>query len=87
MQAGTRSQVKEKIRKGLVCVNGQVIKKPEIKLDEKIDEVTLEGRIIGYDNSFYYMLNKPQGVISATEDGRQATLSVSYTHLDVTEVF
>lgn len=74
MGKGTRSEVKKAISKGLVRVNGAVVKKPETKLDIEIDQVLYEGESVGYAQFEYYMLNKPAGVISATEDKRERTV-------------
>lgn len=74
MGAGTRSQVKEFLRRGRVCVDGVVCKKPEFKLVPGEALVTLDGSEIGYCFYEYYMLNKPQGVVSATEDSRYPTV-------------
>ena len=48
MQCGTRSQVKELIKKGNVTVNGTIIKKPETKVDNLQDIVELSGKRIEY---------------------------------------
>ncbi len=74
MGAGTRSEVKRAVGKGLVLVNGQVVKKPEVKIDTESDCVICQGQEIGYTEYEYYMLNKPAGVISATEDSREKTV-------------
>lgn len=74
MGKGTRSEVKKVISKGLVRVNGAVVKKPETKLDIEIDQVLYEGESVGYAQFEYYMLNKPAGIISATEDKRERTV-------------
>jgi len=71
--AGTRSEVKNHIRKGCVSVNGSVTKDPSVHVD-KDDEVMLSGRIITYREHVYYMLNKPAGVVSATEDDGDKTV-------------
>lgn len=73
MGIGTRKEVKNYIRKGLVTVNGQTIKSPEQKITET-DSVCCNHRPVGYVEKEYYMLNKPAGVISATEDSRQETV-------------
>ncbi len=70
---GTRSQVKEYIRRGQVMVNGAVCKKPEQKVAEE-DLVCLNGQMVGYARFRYYMLHKPQGVVTATEDSRDRTV-------------
>ena len=45
-----------------------VVKKPETKVEQTVQEVCLNGEKVGYESFEYYMLNKPAGVISATED-------------------
>ena len=60
---GTRSQVKEYIKKGQVTVNDQIIKKPETKANEETDTVVCQGQPIHYRKYVYYMLNKPEGVV------------------------
>ena len=49
-------------------MNGAVVKKPETKVEQTVQEVCLNGEKVGYESFEYYMLNKPAGVISATED-------------------
>ena len=74
MGVGTRQEVKKYIRQGRVAVNGNTIKSPELKVDETKDCVTLDKEEISYAVFEYYMLNKPAGVISATEDGKDKTV-------------
>lgn len=73
-QMGSRSQIKDWIRLGLVKVNGEVIKKPEQKIDENTDEVFLRERVCENRSLVYYMLNKPAGVVSATRDNTADTV-------------
>lgn len=75
MGQGTRSQVKEIIRKGRIQVNGQVIKSPELKVKPESDLICLDGGTVGYAGMEYYMLNKPQGVVSATEDKKHTAVT------------
>ena len=74
MGEGTRQEVKAIIRKGRVLVGGVPVKKPEAKVEEGKDQVTLDGREIPYQKYLYYMLNKPAGVITATTDSRDRTV-------------
>ena len=74
MGKGTRSEVKKAISKGLVRVNNVIVKKPETKLDTDSDHVLFDGVLVDYAQHEYYMLNKPAGVISATEDKREKTV-------------
>ena len=72
--AGTRSEVKKFIQKGKVQVNGVPAKKSEIKVSEE-DEVVLDGNRISQAPEFvYYLLNKPAGCVSATEDRNDRTV-------------
>lgn len=74
MGVGTRQEVKKQIRQGKAAVNGTVVKAADTKIDENCDEVTICGRNISYVSYEYYMLNKPAGVVSATEDRRDTTV-------------
>ena len=74
MGQGTRSEIKKLIRSGRVMVDGETVKKPELKIDENTQRVSLEGKQIGYAKKEYYMLYKPAGVISATKDDRDKTV-------------
>ncbi|MBO6298981.1 MAG: rRNA pseudouridine synthase [Lachnospiraceae bacterium] len=73
MHVGTRSEVKEQIRKGRVQVNGSVVKDPGLGVSAE-DRVEADGVQIGYQEHFYYMLNKPAGILTATEDRKQPTV-------------
>ena len=74
MQLGTRSQVKEYIRKGRISVNNNIIMSPNDKVDTKVDIILFDGRNISYEDFEYYMLNKPAGVLSATRDKHAETV-------------
>ena len=72
---GTRSEVKKFIQKGQVQVNGVTAKKPELKVDPEKDAVVLSGETVGAAPEFvYYLLNKPAGCVSATEDRNDRTV-------------
>lgn len=74
MGEGTRSQIKEMAKKGRIWVDGIPEKKTERKVDPERNQVTVDGRQVSYAAFEYYMLNKPQGVVSATEDKRYETV-------------
>lgn len=74
MAVGTRSQIRELARKGRIQVNGEIVKKPDSKVDPKKDRVVCDGVPVIYAAMEYYMLNKPQGVVSATEDNLHRTV-------------
>ena len=71
---GTRSQVKDLLKKGQVMVNGEVVKKPELKINETTDQILCQGKKASYQKNIYLMLHKPTGVVSATEDNREKTV-------------
>ena len=70
----SRKECAEKLKKGLITVNGETVKKGEVKIDPEKDEVCLSGERINYKKFVYILVNKPTGVVSATEDGRDKTV-------------
>ncbi len=70
---GTRSQVKEFIRRGFVTVDGAVCKKAEQKVSGQ-ERICCQGQAVEYARYRYYMLHKPQGVVTATRDAREKTV-------------
>ena len=73
MHVGSRSEVKILVRKGQVRVNGEVAKDPGMFVTAQ-DRIEAAGETIGYQEHFYYMLNKPAGILTATEDKKQQTV-------------
>lgn len=74
MGEGTRSQIRDAAKNGRIAVNGILEKRSDRKIDPEADRVTVDGRPVPYAAYEYYMLNKPQGVVSATEDKRYTTV-------------
>lgn len=74
LDVGSRSRVKEYIKKGLVTINGTVCKNPETKINENSDIVCYLNQPLVYSRFQYFMLNKPQGVITATKDNCDKTV-------------
>jgi len=70
----SRKEIKQMIKCGRVCVDGAVAVSPEQKLDPEQSTVTLDGEAIRYSRFHYYMMNKPAGILSATDDGKQRTV-------------
>ena len=66
----SRSETAKAARAGKITVNGVVIRKPDFAVDPERDEVVYCGIPVRYRKFVYLMLNKPDGYISATEDGR-----------------
>ena len=73
MSIGSRSEIKEYIRKKLITVDGVVVTDPGMKISED-SAVTFKGEPLQYKQFRYYMLNKPQGVGSATKDNIDTTV-------------
>lgn len=71
---GTRSGIKRAVRSGRVQVNGMPVRDPGMSVDPGRDIVYWDGQPVRYREYVYFMLNKPQGVISATEDARERTV-------------
>lgn len=84
---GTRKEVKQIITNGWVDINGQTVKKVGFQVDIKNDVVTVDGQAVQYQKYHYYIMNKPEGIISATEDHYHETvidwLGPDYAHLDL----
>ena len=70
----SRKEIRQLIRSGRVSVDGAAAASPEMKLDPYKALVCLDGTKIEYAKYHYYMMNKPAGVLSATDDGRQKTV-------------
>ncbi len=71
---GTRSEIRDWIRGGRVSVDGRVLRRPEEKLDPETAELELDGKSLRYRSRRYFMMDKPEGVITATEDAAQKTV-------------
>lgn len=87
MGYGTRKDVKKFIRSGLVKINNQVVRKSSQHVSPEEDTVEINGEIVEYRELVYIMMNKPQGVISATQDDKYNTvvdiLDDSYKIFDI----
>ena len=70
----SRKELRQIIKSGRVLVNGAAVNAPEYKLDPERDTVVLDGETLSYVKFRYFMLDKPPGVLSATEDRRQKTV-------------
>ena len=70
----SRSEVKKLVKDGRVTLDGKVIKSSDVKADPDKNDIAIDGKSIGYKKHLYIMLNKPQGVVSATEDTDHKTV-------------
>ncbi len=73
MGEGSRQQIKKLIKSGAVCVDGQIIYKPDTQIDPS-QNIYINGKQIVYRKYIYIMMNKPQNVISATQDTKNKTV-------------
>lgn len=87
MGKGTRTQLKDAVRKGRVQVNGVTVTKPEQKVSVPGDEVLFDGTPVAYVSMEYYLLHKPRGVVSATEDRHYQTVVELIAHKSRKDLF
>ena len=84
---GSRKDIRKVCKDGLVKVDGKIIKDSSLHIDPENSEIIVGNEIINYREFVYIMMNKPQGVISATEDKRDETvvdlLDETYKHFEV----
>lgn len=73
MGIASRSDLKKDIRKGLVFVNGEMIRDASFTVNS-YSRILYKGEEITYEEYSYYMMNKPVGVLSSTEDRKQKTV-------------
>ena len=71
---GSRKEVKQLLKDGAIKVNDVIVKNAKVHVDPEKDIVTLNDEVIEYKEFIYLMMNKPQGVISATEDAHDKTV-------------
>ena len=86
MGVGTRSEVKQLLKKGSVKVNQNIVKLPKLHVNANSDEIMVNDEVVSYIDKVYIMLNKPKGYISATEDEVHPTiidLIPEYAHLNI----
>lgn len=74
MGFGSRTEVKRLLKKKQVLVNGKIETSAKIQIDENQDEISVNNQVLIYKRFVYYLLNKPKGVISATEDDKHRTV-------------
>ena len=70
----SRKEVKELVRRGRVQVNGAVLVRVEDKADPDQDEIRVDGEVVDCSPYVYIMMNKPEGLLSATTDKKQKTV-------------
>lgn len=83
---GTRKEVKDLIKKQVVLINGQVVSSPSYHVQEYQDSVMVRNQMVHYQPFHYFLLNKPQGYISATEDTSSPTV-LDLIHEPIPDLF
>lgn len=74
MGYGTRTEIKIALKRCQIKLNGKIVKKPDIHIQIGTDEVTFDDGLVQFEEQVYILMNKPQGVISATTDPRDKTV-------------
>lgn len=70
----SRKDIKRMARSGEILLNGEICKNSDVKVDPQKDDITVCGEKIGYKKHVYYMMNKPKGVLSASNDRNATTV-------------
>lgn len=76
MGIGTRNEIRKACRDGRITVNGTAAKNPAVHIDPDHDAVTVDDEPVIYTRYVYFMLNKPQGVVSAVSDSRMTVIDL-----------
>lgn len=71
---GSRKEVKDLLKKKLVEVDGEIVKDNKMKIDPENSVIKINGEELFYRKHIYLMMNKPDGVVSATHDSRDETV-------------
>lgn len=77
---GSRKEVKQLIKKGQISVNQKIEKSDKKQIDPEKDQVDYQGEILHYQEFYYYLLHKPAGVVSATEDKQSPIQIIDRSH-------
>lgn len=70
MGKGSRSELRQVLKNGIVSVNGKKVKDGSLKVDVDEDQIVFGDEVVSYQPYCYLMLHKPAGYVSATEDSR-----------------
>lgn len=70
----SRKEVKDMVRQGRVLAGGVPVRRPEEKFDPMTDQIQVDGETVDCAPFVYVMMNKPAGLLSATEDKNQKTV-------------
>lgn len=82
MQFGTRSDVRKIIKQRKVIVDGELTTSIKLQVSPSKSVIQVDGDIIHYQKYYYYLLNKPAGVLTATKDRKQKTVMDLFNSVD-----
>jgi 16S rRNA pseudouridine516 synthase len=71
---GSRTEIRNLIKQGRVMINEKIVHSADNKANPEKDNIFVNGKHINYQKYVYYMLNKPQGVVSASRDPKERTV-------------
>lgn len=84
---GTRREIKQILKDGLIKVDGETVRDGSLHVDPNTSVIEIDGEVLNYKEFIYIMLNKPEGVISATFDNRHKTvvdlMPLEYGHFEL----
>ena len=84
---GSRSEVKNYIRKGRIKVDGEIAKSSSLIIDENINKISFDDEIIDYHEFYYVLINKPKGYVSAVTDNVYPTVTDLVTEYQFAKLF
>lgn len=84
---GRRKEVRTYIKEGMVKVNGDVITKPALEINESLDIIEYLDKVVHYTGKVYYMFNKPAGCITARRDAASKTVFDFFDDINMNGVF
>ena len=70
----SRKDARAAILRGRAAVDGTTVRAADFKINENTDSVTFDGQALSYKKHIYIIMNKPRGVLSASDDKRQPTV-------------
>ncbi|MGN1130904.1 MAG: 16S rRNA pseudouridine(516) synthase [Ruminococcus sp.] len=71
---GSRKEVHKLIKSKAVTVDGELVTKVDMKVDPNVNVIAVSGQALDFKEHLYIMMNKPQGYVCATEDGKSKTV-------------
>ena len=86
----TRKNIKKNAKKGALVINGEIVKDSSVKVDPLVDEVFYMVHFVEYIENIYLILNKPAGVLSATQDPSKTVIDLLgdfYLNYDLSNIF